>query len=187
MLRDDGYSMVGGLVQGARTFDMTSNQWLTPDAYAGDVGDPASQKPFMYNNNNPVEWSDPSGYLLETTGTQQQQSQEIDDWNAVKASFKDNPQATAILNNIQNNPNFTVQLAENSLGVTKFSGTYANGTLTADRIDFDPRMGIQIGDESSAAISPALALLHEADHANRFNMDYNGYAAWDRSRIGSQG
>jgi hypothetical protein len=38
-------------------------------------------------------------------------------------------------------------------------------------------MGIQIGDESSAAISPALALLHEADHANRFNMDYNGYAA----------
>jgi YD repeat-containing protein len=62
MLRADGYQMIGGLVQGARTFDMTSNQWLTPDAYAGDVHDPASQKPFMYNNNNPVEWSDPSGY-----------------------------------------------------------------------------------------------------------------------------
>jgi YD repeat-containing protein len=63
MLRKDGYNMAGGLVQGARTFDMTSNQWLTPDAYAGDAHDPASQKPFMYNNNNPVEWSDPSGYV----------------------------------------------------------------------------------------------------------------------------
>jgi YD repeat-containing protein len=62
MLRGDGYNMVGGLVQGARTFDMTTNQWLTPDAYAGDAHDPASQKPFMYNNNNPVQWSDPSGY-----------------------------------------------------------------------------------------------------------------------------
>lgn len=62
MQRPDGYSMVGGYVQGARTYDPTSGQWLTPDAYAGDVHDPMSQKPFMWNNNNPVEWADPSGY-----------------------------------------------------------------------------------------------------------------------------
>jgi RHS repeat-associated protein len=62
MARPDGYNMVGGYVQGARTYDPTSGQWLTPDAYAGDVHDPMSQKPFMYNNNNPVEWEDPSGY-----------------------------------------------------------------------------------------------------------------------------
>jgi hypothetical protein len=46
----------------ARTYDPTSGQWLTPDAYAGDVHDPMTQKPFMWNNNNPVQWSDPSGY-----------------------------------------------------------------------------------------------------------------------------
>jgi YD repeat-containing protein len=68
MLRSDGYNMAGGLVQGARTFDMTSNQWLTPDAYAGDVSNPASQKPFMYNNNNPDANSDPSGYDYATIG-----------------------------------------------------------------------------------------------------------------------
>ena len=62
MTRPDGYGMVGGNVQGARTFDQVSGQWLTPDAYAGDVHDPMSQKPFMWNNNNPVQWSDPSGY-----------------------------------------------------------------------------------------------------------------------------
>jgi RHS repeat-associated protein len=63
MERPDGYNMVGGYVQGARTFDPTTGQWLTPDAYAGSVHDPMSQKPFMYNNNNPVAWSDPTGYI----------------------------------------------------------------------------------------------------------------------------
>ena len=32
--------MFGGIVPGARTFDPVSGQWLTPDAYAGDVSDP---------------------------------------------------------------------------------------------------------------------------------------------------
>jgi RHS repeat-associated protein len=62
MKRTDGYSMLGGIVQGARTYDPTSGQWITPDAYAGNVENPMSQKPFMWNNNNPVEWSDLSGY-----------------------------------------------------------------------------------------------------------------------------
>ena len=55
MTRSDGYTMVGGIVQGARTYDPTSGQWLTPDAYAGNVSDPMSQKPFMWNNNNPID------------------------------------------------------------------------------------------------------------------------------------
>jgi len=62
MKRGDGYTMIGGIVQGARTYDPTSGQWLTPDAYAGDVHDPMSQKPFIWNNNNPIEYGDPSGY-----------------------------------------------------------------------------------------------------------------------------
>ncbi|MGC2649247.1 MAG: DUF6531 domain-containing protein [Candidatus Cybelea sp.] len=62
MNRADGYGMLGGIVQGARTFDPVSGQWLTPDAYAGDVSDPMSQKPFIWNNNNAVGFADPSGY-----------------------------------------------------------------------------------------------------------------------------
>lgn len=62
MVRADGYSMIGGIVQGARTFDPTSAQWLTPDPYAGDVHNPMTQKPFVWNGNNPVTSSDPSGY-----------------------------------------------------------------------------------------------------------------------------
>jgi YD repeat-containing protein len=63
MKRADGYSMVGGIVQGVRTFDPTSGQWTTPDPYAGSVTDPMSQKPFIWNGNNPVEGSDPTGYV----------------------------------------------------------------------------------------------------------------------------
>jgi filamentous hemagglutinin len=39
-----------------------TNQWMTPDAYAGRVDDPMSQRPYMWNNNNPITYSDPSGY-----------------------------------------------------------------------------------------------------------------------------
>lgn len=54
---------MGGLtIQGARTTDAASGQWTTPDAYAGDIHDPMSRKAFMWDRNNPYEYSDPSGY-----------------------------------------------------------------------------------------------------------------------------
>jgi hypothetical protein len=61
-LREDGYSDNINTFQGVRAYDSAMNQWTTPDAYSGDVHDPMSQKPYMWNGNNPVEYSDPSGY-----------------------------------------------------------------------------------------------------------------------------
>jgi hypothetical protein len=48
-----------------RAFDPNMNQWTTPDAYSGDVHDPMSQHPYMWNSNNPVQYSDPSGYVVD--------------------------------------------------------------------------------------------------------------------------
>lgn len=60
--RTDGYHISGLTIQGVRAYDPTSSQWTTPDAYAGDVHDPMSQEPFMWNGNNPINFSDPSGF-----------------------------------------------------------------------------------------------------------------------------
>jgi hypothetical protein len=60
--RKDGYQIAQLTVQGMRAFDSTSSQWTTPDAYAGNMHDPMSQKPFMWNKNNSLEYSDPTGY-----------------------------------------------------------------------------------------------------------------------------
>ena len=56
---NDGY---GNTFQGVRSQDSDTGQWSTPDAYAGDVHDPMSQKPYMYNHNNPLEYQDPAGF-----------------------------------------------------------------------------------------------------------------------------
>jgi hypothetical protein len=61
--RKDGYQIAQLTIQGARAFDSTSSQWTTPDASAGDVHDPMSQKPFMWSGNNPLTYSDPTGYV----------------------------------------------------------------------------------------------------------------------------
>lgn len=58
----DGWTLDNNTWQGVRTYDASAGQWNTPDAYAGDVHDPMSQKPFMWNRNNPYEYADPSGY-----------------------------------------------------------------------------------------------------------------------------
>ena len=58
----DGWTPDNNTWQGVRTYDASVGQWTTPDAYAGDVRDPMSQKPFMWNKNNPYEFADPSGY-----------------------------------------------------------------------------------------------------------------------------
>jgi YD repeat-containing protein len=58
----DGWTFDNNTWQGVRTMDASIGTWTTPDAYAGDVHDPMSQKPFMWNRNNPYAYSDPSGY-----------------------------------------------------------------------------------------------------------------------------
>lgn len=65
MVREDGYQVRGLNIQGARSFDSSSQQWTTPDAYKGEVHDPMSQRSYMWNNNNPVAFSDPSGYCVD--------------------------------------------------------------------------------------------------------------------------
>jgi len=63
--RTDGFDVGVGsgiTISGARAQDNATGKWTTPDAYAGDVHDPMSQKSFMWNNNNPYTYSDPSGF-----------------------------------------------------------------------------------------------------------------------------
>ncbi len=62
--REDGYFDGTIAIQGVRAYDPNMNQWTSPDAYAGDVHDPMSQHPYMWNDNNPVQYSDPSGYMF---------------------------------------------------------------------------------------------------------------------------
>ena len=61
--RGEGLSDGIGNIQGVRNFSPDIMQWTSPDAYAGEVGDPTSQQPYMWDRNNPVEYSDPSGYM----------------------------------------------------------------------------------------------------------------------------
>ena len=63
MMRVDGFTDGYDTIQGVRSYDSTSGAWLSPDAYAGDVYDPASQKSYMWNGNNPMNNADPSGYF----------------------------------------------------------------------------------------------------------------------------
>ena len=62
MPKTDGLFDGWNTIQGVRSYDTQAGVWNTPDAYAGDVHDPMSQKPYMWNGNNPYQYSDPSGY-----------------------------------------------------------------------------------------------------------------------------
>ncbi len=67
--REDGYAVRGLMIQGVRSYDSNTEQWTTPDAYKGDVHDPMSQRSYMWNNNNPVAYADPSGYNPDVSTT----------------------------------------------------------------------------------------------------------------------
>jgi YD repeat-containing protein len=66
--RFEGFEYNGLTFQGARAVDESTGKWTTPDAYAGSVHDPMSQKAFMWDNNNPYEFSDPSGFVADASG-----------------------------------------------------------------------------------------------------------------------
>ena len=50
--------------QGVRTYDQGSVSWTSPDVYKGVVGDPMSQKSYMWNRNNPIDYADPTGFVF---------------------------------------------------------------------------------------------------------------------------
>jgi YD repeat-containing protein len=62
MMRSDGFSDGFTTIQGVRSFDSQLGAWSTPDAYAGEVNDPMTQKSYVWNGDNPVQYSDPSGF-----------------------------------------------------------------------------------------------------------------------------
>ncbi len=70
MPRTDGLTDGFDTIQGVRSYDNTSGAWTSPDAYAGDVHNPMSQKSYVWNGNDPVGYSDPTGYdpLFEVDG-----------------------------------------------------------------------------------------------------------------------
>jgi len=61
--RPDGISDGLNTFQGVRTYDPQLGSWTSPDAYAGEVHDPMSQKAYMWNRNNSFDYMDPTGYL----------------------------------------------------------------------------------------------------------------------------
>lgn len=62
MPRRDGLTDNFDTFQGVRSYDSTAGTWTAPDAYAGDVRDPATEKAYMWNGNNPVGYADLSGF-----------------------------------------------------------------------------------------------------------------------------
>ena len=60
--RPDGFKINDIQINGVRAFDPALGSWTTPDAFEGDVHDPASQQKYMWNRGNAVDYSDPSGY-----------------------------------------------------------------------------------------------------------------------------
>ncbi|MBV8370222.1 MAG: HNH endonuclease [Candidatus Eremiobacteraeota bacterium] len=67
-VRSDGFELVAPgastvTINGVRAYDSSLGAWTTPDAYLGDVHDPASQQRYMFNRGNAYDYSDPSGYI----------------------------------------------------------------------------------------------------------------------------
>lgn len=60
--RTDNVTNQLSTIQGSRSYDPSKNTWMTPDALAGDVADPASQRTYAYDGNSPYTYADPSGF-----------------------------------------------------------------------------------------------------------------------------
>ena len=65
---DESIQYYGQTIQGARGVDTTTTTWQTPDAASGSIHDPMSQMPYVFENNNSIEYKDPTGYFTDDPG-----------------------------------------------------------------------------------------------------------------------
>jgi hypothetical protein len=59
--RDDGYNFNVAVVQGVRDYDPATGTFMSRDLEQGELDDPKSEYPYVWNRNNPVQFNDPSG------------------------------------------------------------------------------------------------------------------------------
>jgi len=133
--REDGYTYgYGNAFQGVRAYDSTMAQWTAPDAYAGDVHDPMSQKPFMWNNNNPLDYEDPSGYDPIVSGKDAALNKRVTDMLTTAKNANLSPYATtarAFQDYLKTtDKNMTINVVSDSKGVTRD----AKGNVTGAQI-----------------------------------------------------
>lgn len=96
MYRPDGISDGANTVQGVRTVDASSSSWTTPDAFAGVIGEPARQKSYIWNRNNPVNYADPTVYNATYQGLDGSGSEDSEsDWNIAYTTGDSDPTTTA--------------------------------------------------------------------------------------------
>ncbi|MDQ6735732.1 MAG: hypothetical protein M3Z35_16730 [Nitrospirota bacterium] len=57
----DGITDGNNVIQGRRTYDSKTSQWTGPDIYDGAAANPLTQKPYVWNANNALSFSDPTG------------------------------------------------------------------------------------------------------------------------------
>ena len=64
---DESITLLSGSVtiQGARAIDTESSTWATPDAAIGSIADPVSKLPYVFEHNNSIAFSDPTGYAAQ--------------------------------------------------------------------------------------------------------------------------
>jgi hypothetical protein len=172
--RLEGFSWFGITVQGARAVDDTNGQWTTPDAYAGDVHDPMSQKPFAWDGNNPYEYADPSGFAINWVGTEDQQKTAQDNYQAAIDYLGDHGalDAVQLLKDLRDDPSFTVNVTVTTLGKEGRDITATDGVIV--NVSWDARQGLKL-DNGTGVQSAALGLVHEASHATRAAKDPKGY------------
>ncbi|HXM18329.1 MAG TPA: DUF6531 domain-containing protein [Candidatus Tumulicola sp.] len=88
------------MIQGVRSYDPSVGAWTAPDALAGVTDDPMSQKPYSYDRNNPVGYSDPTGFMPTVMAIQggsfakgdlqgQIESDDSDHWALVKEDYRE--------------------------------------------------------------------------------------------------
>ena len=168
--KSDGFSDGQNTFEGVRTYDPQSGAWTTPDAFHGDVHDPMSQKPYMWNRNNPYAYADPSGYKIEFTGDvfDQLQGEHLVNEAIDYLTSKGDSAGASFLKNIRDNQSFTIR------ATIKLGGGENRVDQSTGQLYWDAASGNKVG---KGVQSPTLALLHEAAHAYRFVTDRAGLEA----------
>jgi hypothetical protein len=59
--RTDGYFDSYIVIQGARSYDGNARQWTSMDRYGGSPMDPMSEQPYVWDGNDPISNTDPTG------------------------------------------------------------------------------------------------------------------------------
>ena len=166
--------------EGARYYDPTTGRFITEDSYNGTLTDPLSQNRYLYAEDNPMRYVDPTGHVIVAVGSgggATTQPEDFMTWLANSGFFNDPVHQTQLAFVVVDAAALTLQASDIELFRDGIANAAIRVLFSGGKLSYSAQQ--LVGDIYNNNLPGVLAAGYGVA-GNAIHIFVNGLTIWDR-------